>query len=228
MKVHDNDILINIRDIQHYLYCSHRWGLITIECSWAENAFVTRANFLHRRVHDPDRSYISRHGEVLTSVQVYNDNPEYNIFGVTDSIELTRSENGIGISGKKGKFALRLVEYKPTTPKGCSYNFEDLMQVFAQKICVDYVFKTDCDAAIYYADIKRKVDLPIKSKFYEYDNLLKKVLAEMRYFIREGKLPPIRKNQKCSGCSMRDICMPKISRKSWLGNEIRRIGDIGL
>ena len=31
---------------------------------------------------------------------------------------------------------------------------DDLMQVFAQKICVDYVFGCDCDGVIYYADVK--------------------------------------------------------------------------
>lgn len=43
---------IPIRSIQHYMYCPHRWGLIEIGDVWAENAFVTKANLIHERVHD--------------------------------------------------------------------------------------------------------------------------------------------------------------------------------
>ena len=34
---------------------------------------------------------------------------------------------------------------------------DDLMQVFAQKVCVDYVFGGDCDGLIYYADVKKRI-----------------------------------------------------------------------
>ena len=51
---------ITIRSIQHYMYCPHRWGLIEINKSWGENIFVTKANLLHDRVHDPEPKYILR------------------------------------------------------------------------------------------------------------------------------------------------------------------------
>lgn len=51
---------ITIRSIQHYMYCPHRWGLIEINKSWGENIFVTKANLLHDRVHDPEKSYTGR------------------------------------------------------------------------------------------------------------------------------------------------------------------------
>lgn len=51
---------ITIRSIQHYMYCPHRWGLLEIDCAWAENVFVTKANFMHERVHNPDKNYSSR------------------------------------------------------------------------------------------------------------------------------------------------------------------------
>ena len=78
---------ISIRSIQHYLYCPHRWGLIEIDRAWAENYFVTKANLMHERVHDPNQGYLSRGRRVYTSVPVYNDRPEYQLYGVTDCIE---------------------------------------------------------------------------------------------------------------------------------------------
>ena len=67
---------ISIRSIQHYLYCPHRWGLIEIDRAWAENYFVTKANLMHERVHDPNQGYLSRGRLVYTSVPIYNDRPE--------------------------------------------------------------------------------------------------------------------------------------------------------
>ena len=86
---------ITLRSVQHYLYCPHRWGLIEIDRAWAENAYVTKANLLHERVHDPEANYISRGKKVFTSVPVYNDREEYNLYGVVDSLELTKDVHGI-------------------------------------------------------------------------------------------------------------------------------------
>lgn len=150
-----NSIDITIRAVQHYLYCPHRWGLIEINKCWAENIFVTRANLLHERVHDPDRRYTLRGKKVFTSVPVYNDLKQYSLYGVVDCIEGRKSEFGVVVPGYSDKYELCIVEYKPTKPKNSDYNYDDLMQVFAQKLCVDYVFQCDCEAVLYYADAKK-------------------------------------------------------------------------
>ena len=83
---------IAIRSIQHYMYCPHRWGLLEIDKAWAENFFVTKANLLHERVHDPEKNYTARGKKVFTAVPVYNDREEHNLYGVTDCLELTESK----------------------------------------------------------------------------------------------------------------------------------------
>lgn len=146
---------ISIRSIQHFLYCPHRWGLIEIDRAWEENFFVTKANQVHNRVHDSKQRYTSKNRKIYTSVPVYNDLAEYNLYGVTDCIEKIGDDYCI-------------VEYKPTKPKERTYNLDDLMQVFAQKLCVDYVFSCDCTAEIYYADVKRRFPLPLRENYLEY------------------------------------------------------------
>ena len=49
---------IALRDIQHYLYCPHRWGLMKIDCAWAENYYVVKANLLHAGVCAEDRKSV--------------------------------------------------------------------------------------------------------------------------------------------------------------------------
>lgn len=199
---------ITIRSIQHYLYCPHRWGLLEIDQAWAENAFVTKANLMHSRVHDSDRRYTLRGRRVFTSVSVYHDGEEYNLYGKTDCIEATESKEGVQMTGCDQKYKLCVVEYKPTKPKNKEYHEEDLMQVFAQKICVDYIFGGDCEGVLYYADVKKRIPLPLREYFAEYDQRLKRLLNEMRGYLESGKIPPVEKKQYCNGCSMKDLCMP--------------------
>ena len=216
---------ISLRSIQHYLYCPHRWGLLEVDRAWAENLFVTKANLLHNRVHDPDRRYTLRGKKVFTSVKIYHDAETYNLFGVADCIEAEEDKAGISVLDDGKKYRLCIVEYKPTKPKGREYNEDDLMQVFAQKICVDYVFGCDCTGVLYYADIKKRIDLPLKENYQKYDEKLKQILKEMRENREKGIIPPIQKGQKCSGCSMKDLCMPSLKRIPNLHEQIKQIGE---
>lgn len=209
-----NNNAIAIRSIQHYLYCPHRWGLIEIGNVWAENYFVTKANLLHQRVHDPERQYVRKGRKIFTAVKVSNLKPEYNIFGVTDCIEAESDSEGVMLPGMDGKYHLTIVEYKPRMPKNKSYNQDDLMQVFAQKLCVDEIFGCDATGVLYYADVKKRVLLPLAENYNEYSLALKKVLQNMREYLEQGIIPPIKRGQNCNGCSLKDLCMPKIKIKN--------------
>ncbi len=214
---------ITIRSIQHYLYCPHRWGLLEIDKAWAENLYVTKANLMHERVHDPERHYTAKGKKVFTSVPVYNDLEEYGLYGVTDCLELSKDKSGISLRGDSEKYRICIVEYKPTKPKAGDYREEDFMQIFAQKICVDYVFGADCDGAIYYGDVKKRVSLPLKERYQEADAQLRKILKEMRGNLEKGCIPPVKKGQVCSGCSMKDLCMPSVKRLKSVRKEIESI-----
>ncbi|MCD8311400.1 MAG: CRISPR-associated protein Cas4 [Firmicutes bacterium] len=223
-----SDAPIAIRTVQHYMYCPHRWGLMEIDKVWSENYFVTRANIIHERVHDPKRDYSSRGKKVFTSVSVFCDEAEYNIYGVTDCIEAAKDAGGVSLDGSAEKYKLTIVEYKPTQPRSREYNEDDLMQVFAQKICVDYVFGCDSEGVLYYADVKKRIPLPLRENFSEYDELLRRLLREMREKLASGTIPPIAKGQKCAGCSMRDICMPSLKKSGDFLTELRKIGEESL
>lgn len=206
---------ITIRSIQHYMYCPHRWGLLEIDKAWAENVFVTKANLMHERVHDPNRNYTVRGRKVFTSVPVYNDLEEYNLYGVMDCLECKESKDGVDAFHDGKKYKLCIVEYKPTKSKQQTHRKDDLMQIFAQKICVDYVFHCDCETILYYADVKQRIPVDFTDSYREFDNELKDLLCEMRTNLRVGIIPPIKKGQQCSGCSMKDLCMPSSLKKSY-------------
>ena len=219
-----NTETIAIRDIQHFLYCPHRWGLLTIGRSWAENYFVTKADLLHKRVHDPDMVYSTKKKKIYSSVPVYNDDPEYDLYGIIDSLEFFSIKDEQKVDEITELSETCIVEYKPTKPKDKDYNEDDLMQVFAQKICVDNVFGGDCNGAIYYSDVKKRIELPLKENFQKYDERLKDILFEMRTYIKKGEIPEIRTGQKCNGCSMKDLCLPcSIKKHLAIKAEIQKI-----
>lgn len=204
---------INIRMISHFLYCPHRWGLMEIDKAWAENYFVVKADLQHERVHDSKKSYTLRGKKVFTGVKIWND--DYDIFGVTDCIEV--ADDNVNPA------ELCIVEYKPTKPKDKDFHETDAIQVFAQKVCVDSVFGCKCSAVIYYADEKKRVALPFDTQYERYNKQLRDLLALMRTYTDNGIIPPIQKGQKCSGCSMKDLCIPKFKKTESVKTRIRHV-----
>ena len=85
------------------------------------------------------------------------------------------------------------------------------------------MFGGDCDGVIYYGDVKKRVTLPLKENFREYDMQLKSILKIMRENLEKGCIPPIPKGQKCSGCSMKDLCMPSVKPVKDFRSEIEKI-----
>ena len=77
-------------------------------------------------------------------------------------------------------------------------------------ICL-WLWNTSSEAYIYYCDVKKRVKLPFDSEFPAYDSKIRQMLCEMRELIRTGEIPQRKTGQKCSGCSMADICFPKNS-----------------
>lgn len=207
---------INIRDIQHYLYCPRRFALLKINRDWVENALVVKANIMHERVHNGTHEFRTKSKVVLSSVAVYND--DLDIYGITNCIEFEKSKNGVFVKQLDGCYNVRIVEYKPTQPKDGAIRKTDAIQVFAQKLCADFVWGCDSEAYICYADTKKRVKLPFDTEYDAYNSLLKEVISGINYINDNNIIPPREKAQKCSGCSLSDKCMPKRA-----GYSVRRL-----
>lgn len=202
---------INIRTIQHFMYCPRRWGLLEINNDWAENAFVVKADIMHERVHDGSHSFSDKKKIVRSSITLYNDLPEYDLFGIADCVEFVKDKNGINIKGLPDSYLVKIIEYKPKCPKDCDYHETDAIQVFAQKLCADYVWGCNAECFVYYSDTKKRIRLPFDSMFENYDKALKGLLCEMRKIMETHEIPLRKKGQKCTGCSMKDVCFYKDS-----------------
>jgi CRISPR-associated exonuclease Cas4 len=208
------NMTINIRSIQHYMYCPRRFGLLEIDNDWRENAYVVKADILHENVHSGRHSFKGKSKVELSSITLYNDLPGIDIYGIADCVEFEKSDTGVFIKSLNGYYTVKVIEYKPRKPRNGQFNETDAIQVFAQKLCADYIWKCSSRVYIYYSDVKRRVELPFEREFDKYYALLMRLLEEMRGILNKHEIPQKRKGQVCKGCSLLDICLPKVIKSS--------------
>jgi CRISPR-associated exonuclease Cas4 len=189
------------------MYCKRRWGLLEINNDWEENVLVIKANLIHENVHSKEHDYSSKTKKVFSTLSVYND--ELDIYGVLDCVEFIKDDDGTLISELDDKYKVKIIEYKPTKPQNNEFWESDAIQVFAQKLCIDYIFNCNSEAYIYYSNIKRRIELPFYNDYDKYKKQITEYLHDMRYYLLRHEIPSISKGQKCSGCSLANICMPK-------------------
>lgn len=198
---------MTIRNIQHYLYCPRRFGLLELNTDWKENAFVVQGNLAHERVHSGEHTFSDKKGFCQSDVELYND--ELDINGKADCIEFEKSDKAEYSEKLGGRYIVRVIEYKPTLSKSKTAQEADIIQTFAQKVCADSIFGVNCEGVLYYTDVRRRVKLPFDTEYDKYYIQLTSLLEKMRAIIDSGIIPQRVQGQKCSGCSLEDICMPK-------------------
>lgn len=199
---------VNIRSLQHFLYCPHRWGLIELEQAWADNYFVARADIAHERVHTGEHAFSNKNIVTYSDVSVFHD--ELDLLGKVDCIEFHKSSKGIRIPDREGYFKVCIIEYKPSACKDADFRLEDALQVYAQKVCVDYIFGCDCEGYLYYSDIRRRVHIPFNTEIDKFKKLLEETLSQIKRFREKETMPPPKRSKKCNGCSFKSFCLPGI------------------
>lgn len=198
---------LTIRSIQHFQYCKRRWGLLEINQDWLSNASVSKANLMHERVHNNQSNYISKNKIVKNSMAIYIDNEEFDIQGELDSIEFIKDVNAEYIKNLQGNYCVTIIEYKPTAPKVKEkINEADKMQLFIQKLCVDWLFECNANTSIYFGNTKRRYN--VNFEYEKYYTKLKNIINEIYYYLDNQIIPQKERGQKCSGCSMKNLCFP--------------------
>lgn len=192
----DDDALIPLSALQHYLYCPRQCALIHIERQWAESRQTAEGRLLHERTDAPG-SERRRGVRTVTAMPLVH--LELGITGIADVVELHRDTNG------ERAFP---VEYKRGRPKA---HRADEVQLCAQGLCLEAMLGRPVPAgALFYGQTRRRKDVAFDAELRE---LTRRTIAETRAMLDSGHTPSAEyTRRRCDACSLIDLCQPR-----WLG-----------
>lgn len=207
---YDDDQMLMLSGIQHYMFCPRQWALIHVEQQWDDNRLTAEGKVLHRNVDDP--SYRQKNGDTITLRGVHIASHVLGLYGICDAIELQRSEtrnNAIMHPKYPGYWRLYPIEYKRGRRKP---DERDAVQLAAQIMCLEEMFKIHIpEAALFYYETRHRevvdLDEPLRRLTCE--------LSEAMHKTFDGGITPKAVPQRsCKNCSLYDICSPELTKKT--------------
>ncbi len=207
--------------IQHFAFCRRQWAVIHIEQQWAENYRTTAGELMHKKAHD--EGSFEKRGDLLTVRGLRISSRELGVSGQCDVVEFRRDESGIDLFGYEGKWRPVPVEYKRGAPKE---NNADELQLCAQAVCLEEMFRTDIpEGYLYYGESRRRSLVEFSPALRDE---LRRITAEMHELFRRGYTPKVKPSKKCKACSLEELCVPKLQRvagvREYIQKEIRADG----
>jgi CRISPR-associated exonuclease Cas4 len=209
----DDDDLIPISALQHYLYCARQCALIHLEQQWAENRQTAEGRLLHQRADVPKIE--SRRGvRIVTAMPLLS--LDLGITGKADVVEF--HTNGI----EERAFP---IEYKRGSPKA---HLADEVQLCAQALCLEAMLSQSVEAgALFYGQTRRRKDVVFDASLRE---LTHRMIVDTRAMLASRRTPSARYEAKrCDRCSLIDLCQPHLLGRSgvsdWLGRQLENEED---
>ena len=202
----DEDELLPVSALQHFVFCPRRCALVHIEQVWMENQFTVEGDMLHERVDELGResrvTLIVRHGLGIRSLR-------FGITGKVDVVEFrlnTDRQGGCTLTGKEGHWTPYPIEYKRGSQKR---GFGDDVQICAQALCLEEMLECSVPAgAIYYASTRKRREIAFDAALRAEATT---AICGVRALISAGVTPPPDYGKKCDTCSLFDLCQPKLA-----------------
>lgn len=206
------DDLIPLSALQHYLYCPRQCALIHLEQQWSENRQTAEGRLLHERTDRPQAE--RRHG-VRTVTAMPLTSLEHGITGIADVVEFHREAQGERVFP---------VEYKRGRPKA---HRADEVQLCAQALCLEEMLAQHVPSgALFYCQTRRRTEVLFDHELRE---LTLRTIAGVREMRVSGITPLARHEaRRCDGCSLIDLCQPRLSGRrvgEWLWRHLQEEGD---
>ncbi len=170
---------------------------------------------MHKRVHDESLSELRKDKLIIRGMRVVSH--VLGCSGICDAVEFIRSEDGISLRGREGRWLVRPVEYKRGKPKKGQ---EDELQLCAQAMCLEEMLCCRIkDGDLFYGEPHRRTCVAFD------EELRKKVtdmMAEMNAYYQKGYTPKTKKTKACGSCSLKDLCLPELEQKNRVSTYIKK------
>ncbi len=204
LKEDDSDYL-QLSGLQHFAFCKRQWALIHIEQQWQDNLRTVEGELLHERAHDECARDRSSNCLTVRSLRVTSE--QLGISGCCDVVEFYRSDTGAKLAGEEGLWQPYPVEYKRGIKKADDV---DRLQLCAQAMCLEEMLCCEVpEGALFYGEIRRRervcFDDGLRAE-------VRRLLNEMHDYYRRGYTPQVKPGKHCSACSLKELCLPALSR----------------
>ncbi len=204
MEYNEEDYLM-LSGLQHFRFCRRQWALIHIEKQWEENYRTIDGKIVHENAHD--QSFTESRGDIIITRGVNVFSRTLGVSGQCDVLEYHRNENGIPLDGKEGNWCPYPVEYKRGAPRD---DTGDVLQLCGQAMCLEEMLCCDISkGALYYNEIRRRVPVEFTE---ELRREVKRLILEMHDLYKKQYTPKVKPTKSCNACSMKELCIPKLSR----------------
>lgn len=217
--VYDEDQMLMLSGIQHFMYCPRQWALIHVEQQWDDNRLTAEGQLLHQNVDNP--AYRQKNGDVITLRAIHIASRTLGLYGVTDAIELLPSDgpaDAITHPRYPGFWKPYPIEYKRGHRK---LDERDEVQLAAQVICLEEMYGIQIpEAALFYHETRHREAVAINTHLRQ----LTQDLSEAMHKTFESGLTPKAEAQKgCRNCSLLEICTPELTQKLSVTNYLQMI-----
>ncbi len=222
--MYEEEDFLQLSGIQHFAFCRRQWALAYIELQWQENVRTVEGKLLHEKAHDASVKEKRGDRSIVRALPVHS--REIGISGECDVVEFYRSEKGVSLSGKEGRYQPVPVEYKRGSPKVTDV---DALQLAAQALCLEEMLCCDIPYGyIYYGETRHREKIEFQPDLRA---KVRDMFLEMHKYYDQRYTPKVKWSKSCNACSLKDLCMPvlnkNLSAASYIENRIFESGDPG-
>lgn len=222
--MYEEEDFLQLSGIQHFAFCRRQWALAYIELQWQENVRTVEGKLLHEKAHDA--SVKEKRGDriIVRALPVHS--REIGISGECDVVEFYRSEKGVSLSGKEGRYQPVPVEYKRGSPNATDV---DALQLAAQALCLEEMLCCDIPYGyIYYGETRHRKKIEFQPDLRA---KVRDMFLEMHKYYDQRYTPKVKWSKSCNACSLKDLCMPVLNKNlsvtSYIENRLLESGDPG-
>lgn len=200
----DEEDLIPLSYLSQYYYCPRRAALLLVDQQWADNQFTAEGTLVHERVHQGKHE---KRGDSVTLRGLALRSLRLGLAGKADCVEMQAAADGVTLPGWEGTWRLYPVEFKHGERRD---EIEYEVQLCAQAMCLEEMLGCRiAEGFLFYEADHRRQAVALDSRLRK---LVEDGASQLQAMLKAGQIPPPRRSARCKGCSMVDICLPRMRR----------------
>ncbi len=185
----NEELLIPISALQHYVYCPRQCALIHLEQVFDENVYTLRGRAVHEHV-DESISRTEEGVRIERALPLFSE--RLGLIGRADVVEFPTSASPVPVEYKHGRKGRRRC---------------DDIQAAAQAMCLEDMLGVEIPIAVVYHHSSRRrrelaVDIHLRSEVIRVTRLVREMLLKQ-------ELPMAAADKRCQKCSLYDACCPE-------------------